>query len=104
MQFKYLKTKSTVPSNLKRKDWGLEIPLDVDWDKKKKRVLFVVDHVASNDLKEKRLLSGDTATMFLNVVRHAHKVAGDWGHPTNKSKWAYAFANFNFFHPKVLTR
>lgn len=97
MPFSYQKITSPVPKNFKRSDWALEVPIDVKWKKRKNKVLFVLDHVPSEDLKEKKLLTGLTGTKMVNLVKRAHEVAAEWKHPTKTKDWAYAFVNWNFF-------
>lgn len=87
-----------VPSLFKKRPaWNIACPIDDNWRKSKRRLLFVVDHVPAADLRAKQLLSSNTRALYLNVVDHALDIAKEWGYKRDRAECAMGWVNYNFF-------
>lgn len=75
--------------------FNLEIPVDSNWKHAKKRVLFVLEHIATEDLNNKRLLSGASLTVLRNCYQYAQRISGPYGFQDKDV--AFSAINFNFF-------
>ena len=53
-----------VPDVLKRKSWGLDMLVTDNWRSAKTRILFVIDHVPTEDLRKRQLLSGESGRLL----------------------------------------
>lgn len=78
------------------KPFRVSIPMQKGFDNAPNRVLFVVDHVASSDIRNRRLFSTDFNLLFSNIIdlslHYAQKYKGDI---IEKADWKYAAINFN---------
>jgi DNA polymerase I-like protein with 3'-5' exonuclease and polymerase domains len=103
----YIEYKNEVPNFWKDfsdqcKPFSLSIPVDKNWKESKKRTLIVCGHVSSEDLKNKRLLSGESLKILRNCFKYAQRMGKAYG-PCTFSNSAYAAINFNFFKTYHLT-
>lgn len=94
---KYYPITYKLKKSVGRKPWNLSLPFTSNWGKRKRRVLFVVDHVPTQDLEAGQLLSEINRPLFLNVLNQAFKIAGTWGCKKKQDDYAYGWVNFNFF-------
>lgn len=74
--------------------FNVSIPIDKNWKKSKRRLLFVTGHVINEDLKNKKLLSKDSHTLLQNCFNQAYKVLEPYDYD---KEFACAAINFNFF-------
>lgn len=96
-----IKFKNEVPEFWKQasKDcipFNLSIPIERHWDSSKNRVLIIVEHVPSEDLSNRGLLSGNSLKILQNCFSHAERLARPYGYSGNSST-AFAAINFNYF-------
>lgn len=75
--------------------FDLKIPVEKNWKTAKKRVLFVLEHIATEDLKNESLLSGMSKTVLQNCYDYATRIAQPYG--DIEEDVAFAAINFNFF-------
>ncbi len=76
--------------------FNVKIPIYKNWKSSKKRVLIVMGHVDTEDLREKRLLTSTAGEVITNVIDYAKK----WASPLIKDAkvlTAYAAINYNYF-------
>lgn len=77
------------------KPFNLTLPIEKNWKRAKKRVLFVLEHVSTEDLKNGALLSGVSLTALQNCYAYAESIAEPYG--LEEKDVAFAAVNFNFF-------
>lgn len=77
------------------KPFNLEVPIEKSWRHSDTRVLFVIGDVPSEDLKNKKLLSGKALTLLSNCLDYAKKIAKPYGYKEEST--SYAAINFNYF-------
>ncbi len=103
IQFKNAVPEYWTQTSAECKAFNLSIPMERHWDASKKRVLLIVEHVPSEDLAAKALLSGNSLKLIQNCFRHAEKLARPYGY-TGEDSTAYAAINFNYFKNYHLNR
>lgn len=97
---KYIEFENKAPKSLQKlvegcSAFNLQIPIDSNWKKSKRRVLFVTNHVTSNDLKNRKLLSSESKTLLNNCIEQAEKILTPY--VKEIKDYAVAAINFNFF-------
>jgi DNA polymerase I-like protein with 3'-5' exonuclease and polymerase domains len=93
---KYVEWRNTVPPAFSNQQpFSLKIPVDRNWDTAKRRILFVLEHVDTEDLRSqyKRLMTGPSNSW----VESAIDLGLDYAKHTDPQRAAYAAINFNFF-------
>lgn len=88
-----------LPSSLEGqvKTWDLYYPISSNWGSAKQRFLFVIDHVPSENLKSRKLLSGETGEMFVNILSYAEDLARSWGCKRSFEDCGVAFVSWSYF-------
>ena len=86
-----------VPDVLKRKSWGLDMLVTDNWRSAKTRILFVIDHVPTEDLRKRQLLSGESGRLFYNILDRGFKLAQTWGSNISMKKVGIGFVSFGYF-------
>lgn len=100
MQFEYHKARDREDRNLPR-PYNLDYPVEFGYAKSKHRALVIIEHVSSNDLRQRSLLGDDiTRQSYLNVLEYAHELAANYG---ARDKYKHAFINFNYLKHYDLT-
>jgi len=77
------------------KPFDMRVPISKKWKKSKNRMLFVCQHVHTEDLKTKTLLSAQSGTLLKNLLNYSKKLAVATSNIPQD--FAYAAVNFNFF-------
>jgi len=99
--YQYLNFQDPYTENLP-KPYSLQLPFQKGWKKAKNRVLVVVEHVASKDLKEGVLLgSPDSKSTYTTLMKQAQSYAKLYG---CKKAHKFAFINYNYFKTYHLDR
>jgi hypothetical protein len=95
-----------LPSSLEglTRPWDLHYPISSNWDKSKTRILFVIDHVPTENLKSKIFLSGETGEMMVNVLQAADDMAQSWKAKVSIEKCGIAFVSWSYFKTYDLDR
>ncbi len=96
-RFEWFEYNTKVPPSIlakKSKAFGLNIPVQRDWNDSEDRLLIVVEHVDSEDLRTKYLLSNREGVVLTNLLREAgtyyRQITGE------KRTFALAAVNFNY--------
>lgn len=77
------------------KDWSIKPCFTDNWENSNKRILFVFDHVLSNDIRNNKLLSSATyKKMIGNLWNYSWMILDSWGYEGNKFEWAIGFVNW----------
>lgn len=75
--------------------FALKVPTSRDWDEADRRLLVVVSHVDTGDLKSKKLMSSQGGIVLTNLLRYAreryNEITG------TKRSFAISVVNYNFF-------
>lgn len=96
---KYFAFRSDTPPHILKVDEGctafnVKIPVDVNWNKAREKILIVAEYVDSQDIKSKRLGSSHYGTAITAVFN----LAEDYIRPFSEvQRYATAIANYNFF-------
>jgi DNA polymerase I-like protein with 3'-5' exonuclease and polymerase domains len=85
--------KAVLSFDKKCKPFNISIPISKRWKKSKHRILVVLQHVDSEDLKSKQLLTGPAGTFLQNVF----KLAEDYVKPFQYDSYEIAVINYNCF-------
>lgn len=96
----YLTFKSATPSSVlsaskECRAFNLKFPVEKKWDSSKYRLLFICEHVHTDDLNNGKLLSSNSLSVLENCYKYATKLAG--GVKQTPRPFAFAAVNFNFF-------
>lgn len=60
--------------------YKLDLPIDTSWSKAKTRLMIIIEHISTADLKAHKLLSdGDTRAPVVNVINYARRYAAKLG-------------------------
>jgi DNA polymerase I-like protein with 3'-5' exonuclease and polymerase domains len=60
--------------------YKLDLPIDTSWSKAKARLMIIIEHISTADLKAHKLLSdGDTRAPVVNVINYARRYAAKLG-------------------------
>ena len=60
--------------------YKLDLPIDTGWSKAKARLMIIIEHISTADLKAHKLLSdGDTRAPVVNVINYARRYAAKLG-------------------------
>ena len=60
--------------------YKLDLPIDTGWTKAKARLMIIIEHISTADLKAHKLLSdGDTRAPVVNVINYARRYAAKLG-------------------------
>lgn len=81
------------PSFSKQTSFNLNIPVDRHWKTSNRRVLLVLEHVDTEDLRSKKLLTGPSN----HWVKSAIDLGLAYAKQHNPKRPAFAAVNFNFF-------
>lgn len=89
---------SSIPSSLKDSPskchgWNMEFPIDRNWKTATNKVLFIVGHLTTEEIKSKKLFKDSTT--LSGVVKLARSYASKFG--IVKGSWSYAAVNFTHF-------
>ncbi len=96
-RFEYVTLKDPGGSFLSEKKsfpFRLALPKQRDWSEKSDRLLVVVNHVDSTDLRDKRLLSGRAGVTLTNLLREVNRTVKRMVGQTRP--FALAAVNFNY--------
>jgi DNA polymerase I-like protein with 3'-5' exonuclease and polymerase domains len=82
------------------KPFNIRCLVSDQWKEAKQRILVVIQHVDSEDLKSHRLLTGPAG----DVIPAMFKLAEQYASPAGFDKYELAFVNFNYFKTYHLER
>ena len=84
-----------------KKLWRLSIPVSMNWDSAKHKFLFIVDHVPTPNLSNRKLLSGHERRILENLIRRAFSLARSRRigskHPVQPKDCAWAAVSWSGF-------
>ncbi len=96
-RFEWFEYQTKVPPSIlakKSRAFDLSIPVQKNWNDSDDRMLIVVEHVDSEDLKSKYLLSSREGVVLTNLIR---EVGTNYRSITGESRtFAFAAVNFNY--------
>ena len=106
--FRYIKSRYKIPESLiplDCKPFNLSFPVSQDYKKSKNRVLVILGHVATEDLRNRKVLGGPEGAGLLDrIFQQVQEYANANGGKVDLNKAAFAFVNFNLFKSYHLDR
>ena len=93
----WVKTPNKVPFD-HIKPYTLRVPQDNEWKSRKRRLLVIIEHIDTNDLKEKALLGGPSEVLIDNLLTYSHQLAKQFDPDIPSLRaWGITAVNFNYF-------
>jgi DNA polymerase I-like protein with 3'-5' exonuclease and polymerase domains len=91
---KYFRWRNAVPAAFqKQQPFDLEIPVQRNWESARRKVLLVLEHVDTEDLRKGKLLAGPSGSWIESAI----DLGMDYAKHHNPKLPAFAAVNFNYF-------